>query len=616
MAAFPMCAACRAEYEDPADRRFHAQPTCCPACGPRLQVRDSYGQPVATPDALTHAIAALQGGEIGAIKGLGGYHLACSAGDAQTVVELRRRKHRDEKPFALMVPDLAAVERLCEVAPAERALLLSPRAPIVLLRRWPGAAVAEGVAPGNPYLGVMLPYTPLHHLLLHDLDGLPLVMTSGNRSDEPIAYEDADALERLSGIADFFLTHDRPIHVRCDDSVTRVAVGDELPLRRSRGHAPQPITLPFDCPRPILALGGQLKATFALARDRYAFLSHHLGDLDHYQAQRAYRAGIAHFENLFAIRLEVLAHDLHPDYVSTRYALERAAVESRLPRIAVQHHHAHLASVMAEHGLSGLVIGVSLDGTGYGTDGAIWGGEFLVGDYRDFRRDAHLRYVPLPGGDAAVREPWRMAVAHLVDAGVARDLLRTRVPGAALRTVEGMLRRRLNAPLTSSAGRLFDAVAALAGVRDRVSFEGQAAMELEWQASEARADGAYPFELHEAAEPGRPLQIDTRPLIASIAAEVRDGVPAAVIGRRFHMTMAAVIVRVCERLRAETGLNDVVLSGGVFMNVLLLGQTVAGLEAAGFRAYRHRLVPPNDGGLCLGQLAVAAARCGQPGGAS
>jgi hydrogenase maturation protein HypF len=566
-------------------------------------VRDAHGEPIPTPDALARAVAALRAGEIGALKGLGGFHLACAAGDARAVAELRRRKHRDEKPFALMVPDLAAAERLCDVTPAERELLHSPRAPIVLLRRRAGAAVAEGVAPGNPYLGVMLPYTPLHHLVLHDLGGLPLVMTSGNRSDEPIAYEDADALERLRGIADFFLTHDRPIHVRCDDSVTRVAAGAELPLRRSRGYAPQPVALPFDCPWPVLALGGQLKATFALARGRHAFLSHHLGDLDHYQAQRAYRAGIAHYEDLFALQPEVLAHDLHPDYVSTRYAAERG-----LPRVAVQHHHAHLASVMAEHGLPGPVIGVSLDGTGYGTDGAVWGGEFLVGDYRDFRRAAHLRYVPLPGGDAAVREPWRMAVAHLADAGVARDLLAARVPDAALRTVEAMLRRRLNAPLTSSAGRLFDAVAALAGVRDRVSFEGQAAMELEWQASEARADGAYPFALQEAAEPGGPLQIDTRPLIAAVAEDACGGAPAGVIGRRFHAALAQVIVRVCERLRAERGPSAVVLSGGVFMNVLLLGQAVAGLEVAGFRAYRHRLVPPNDGGLCLGQLAVAAAR--------
>ena len=608
MAAFPMCAACRAEYENPADRRFHAQPTACAVCGPRLALLDARGQPILDVDALGRTVAALREGAIAAIKGLGGYHLACAAGDGRVVAELRRRKHRDEKPFAIMVPDLSSAERLCVVSDAERELLCSQRAPIVLLRRRPGAPVAEAVAPGNPFLGVMLPYTPLHHLLLRDLDGLPLVMTSGNRSDEPIAYEDGDALERLAGIADFFLIHDRPIHVRCDDSVTRIALGAELPLRRSRGHAPQPILLPFECPRPILALGGQLKAAFALAHGRHAFLSHHLGDLDHYQALQAYRAGIAHYEGLFAMRPEVLAHDLHPDYASTHYASERAVGAPGLRRIAVQHHHAHLASCMAEHGLNGPVIGVSFDGTGYGTDGAIWGGEFLVGGYCDFRRAVHLRYVPLPGGDRAVREPWRVALAHLIDAGAEHELLEKRIPRAALRTVETMIQRRLNVPLTSSAGRLFDAVATLAGVRDHVSYEGQAAIELEWLASECDAGGVYSFALQESCETDGPLQIDTRPLIAAVAADVNRGSGAAEIGRRFHATMAEMIVRVCERLRAETELNAVVLSGGVIMNMLLLELAVAGLETAGFRVYRHQLVPPNDGGLCLGQLAVAAAR--------
>jgi hydrogenase maturation protein HypF len=613
MAAFPMCPACRAEYEDPADRRFHAQPTCCPACGPRLEVRDAQGQPITTDDALVHAVAALRGGAIGALKGLGGYHLACAADNGEAVAELRRRKHRDEKPFAIMVRDLAAAEQLCEIGSAERALLQSRRAPIVLLYIRPSAAVAEAVAPDNPCLGVMLPYTPLHHLLLHDLGGLPLVMTSGNRSDEPIAYEDADALKRLHGIADFFLTHDRPIHVRCDDSVTRVAVGAELPLRRSRGYAPQPLTLPFDCPRPLLALGGQPKATFALARGRHAFLSHHLGDLDQYQAMRAYCTGITHYEDLFALRPEVLVHDLHPDYASTRYAAQRAAGAPELGRLEVQHHHAHMASCMAEHGLAGPVIGVAFDGTGYGTDGAIWGGEFLVGGYREFRRAAHLRYVVLPGGDQAIREPWRVAVVHLCDAGSSRELLAGRVSDTALRLVEGMIARGVNAPRTSSAGRLFDAVAALAGVRERVSYEGQAAMELEWLATKARADGAYSFALSEPARSGDPLQIDTRPLITGVVEDVRQGDSASVIGRRFHAALAETIVRVCARLRAESGLNEVVLSGGVFMNVLLLELAVARLEAAGFRVYRHRLVPPNDGGLCLGQLAVAAARLGSAG---
>ena len=374
------------------------------------------------------------------MKGLGGYHLICDATNEPAVAELRRRKHRDEKPFAIMVRDVEAAEALCLLLPAEKELLLSPRCPIVLLRKRPATApspyplpleeggegrvrgISEAVAPGNPYLGVMLPYTPLHHLLLHRLDGMPLVMTSGNRSDEPIAYEDVDALERLAGIADLFLIHDRPIHVRCDDSVTRIVGGIELPVRRSRGYAPQPIVLPIACSSPVLAVGGQLKATFALGRQHHAFLSHHLGDLDDYAAYRAFEKDIALYQQLFAIQPRVIVHDLHPDYASTRYAVERAEDE-QTTRLAVQHHHAHVASCMAENGLVEPVIGVAFDGTGFGTDGTIWGGEFLVGDYGQFRRAAHLRYVGMPGGEQAIREPWRMAVAHLVDAGVSNPIL-------------------------------------------------------------------------------------------------------------------------------------------------------------------------------------------------
>lgn len=604
MAGFAMCPACRAEYDDPADRRFHAQPTACPTCGPRLHLLDAHGAPI-DGDPLTHAVAALRGGAILAVKGLGGYHLACRADDAQAVGELRRRKQRDEKPFAVMVPDVAAAEQLCVVEADERELLLTPRRPIVLLPRLANAAVAEGVAPGNPHLGVMLPYTPLHHLLLHDLGGAPLVMTSGNRSDEPIAYEDRDALDRLHGIAELFLTHDRPIHLRCDDSVTRIVAGAALPLRRARGHAPEPLPLPFACARPVLAVGGQLKAVFALARGRHAFLSHHLGDLDHYQANRAYVEAVRHYQGLFDLTPEAVVHDLHPEYVSTRYAVEWAAARG-LRRLAVQHHHAHMASCMAEHGLEGDVIGVSLDGTGYGTDGAIWGGEFLVGGYRAYRRAAHLRYVALPGGDQAVREPWRVALAHLADAGLEYEALRKRIAPSVLHVVGQMLRRRINAPLTSSAGRLFDAVASLAGVRDRVSYEGQAAMELEWAASGVAPDGCYPFALAEPATAAEALQIDTRPLIAAVVKDVCRGTTPGRIGRRFHSTLVEVIARVCARLREAAGLQVVVLSGGVFMNALLLREAVARLTADGFRACRHQRVPPNDGGLCLGQLAVAA----------
>jgi hydrogenase maturation protein HypF len=603
MAGFPMCAACRAEYEDPADRRFHAQPTACPACGPKLALLGTDGKLREGGEPLADFAAALRAGRIGAVKGLGGFHLACDARSGPAVDELRRRKHRDEKPFAVMVPDVAAARTLCRVDAAEERLLASVRRPIVLLRRLPGAAVARGVAPGNPFLGVMLSYTPLHHLLMREVGGVPLVMTSGNRSDEPIAYRD-DAPRRLASIADVYLTHDRPIYVRCDDSVTRVVDGEELPVRRSRGYAPEPVPLPFACPWPVLALGGQLKATFALGRGRQAFLSHHMGDLDHFEAYQAYVRDIDLYQELFGIRPEVLAHDLHPGYASSRYARERAAREgTRL--LAVQHHHAHMAACMAEHGLSGPVIGVTFDGTGFGTDGTIWGGEFLVGDYRQFRRGAFLRRVGMPGGDQAILQPWRMAVAHLRDAGAAWGPLAARLLPTEIRTVDKMLERGINSPLTSSVGRLFDAVASLAGVRDRISYEGQAAVELEWLARQSHADGSYPFELVPSDD--GPLTIDARPLVRAVAREAAAGTPAADVARRFHSMLVGLVAAVCDRLRRATAIATVVLSGGVFLNLLLTREVTARLAGDGFRVYRHQLVPPNDGGLSLGQLAVAAA---------
>jgi hydrogenase maturation protein HypF len=648
MAAFAMCAACRAEYEDPSNRRFHAQPTACPACGPHLQLLDAAGQPLATPDPLGDFAAALRSGKIGALKGLGGYHLACDARNPATVAELRRRKHRDEKPFAVMVADLQSAAEFGQVGSGEQALLQSPQAPIVLLRKRlatpsPPAplppqgeggrtisisplvtqlascstlpavgeglgvrGVAEEVAPRNPWLGVMLPYTPLHHLLLQAVGGMPLVMTSGNRSDEPIAYR-GDGPATLAGIADLFLVHDRPIHVRCDDSVTRVVDGLEQPVRRSRGYAPRPISLPLSCPRPLLAVGGQLKATFALGRGRQAFLSHHMGDLDHYEAYRAFEKDVALYEQLFGSTPELVVHDLHPDYVSTRYARERAGVLGT-GLLAVQHHHAHMAACMAENGITEPVIGVTFDGTGYGLDSAVWGGEFLVGDCRDFRRAAHLRYVGMPGGDQAIREPWRMAAAHLWDAGAEFPPCRAHNVHLALRTVQRMLERRFNTPLTSSAGRLFDAVAALAGVRDRVSHEGQAAVELEGLATGVAPDRAYPFELCPPQDADGPLVIDTRPLIRAVAEEAMEGTEAGRIARRFHSTLVEMIAAVCGRLREATGLEAVVLSGGVFLNALLTREVGVRLRGEGFCVHRHRLVPPNDGGLSLGQLAVAAAR--------
>jgi hydrogenase maturation protein HypF len=612
MASFPMCPACRAEYDNPADRRFHAQPTACPLCGPRLCVLDASGGRIETGDPLNRFAAALRAGKIGALKGLGGYHLACAARDAAAVAELRRRKHRDEKPFAVLVPDVAAAEALCEVDAAERELLLSPRAPIVLLRKRVPDAVAAEVAPRNPCLGVMLPYSPLHHLLVRAVGGVPLVMTSGNRSDEPIAYRDDEAVEKLAGIADLFLAHDRPIHVRCEDSVTRVVGGQELPVRRSRGYAPRPVALPLTCPRPILAVGGQLKGTFALGRENQAFLSHHLGDLEYYEAQQAFVRDVELYEQLFAVRPECLVHDLHPDYVTTQYANKRGA-GTGMVLLRAQHHHAHMASCMAENGLAEPVLGVTFDGTGYGPDGAVWGGEFLAGDYRQFRRVAHFRYVGLPGGDRAVKEPWRLAVSHLADARVRNGSLTARLLRSQVQVVERMLERRFQTPLTSSVGRLFDAVASLAGVRDHVSYEGQAAVELEALASAVAPAGTYPFAVEPAPGDGAaPLVIDTRPFIAAVAGDANRGTDAALIARRFHSTLVEVIAHVCHRLREATGLGAVVLSGGVFLNALLTGEVSGRLREDGFRVYRHRLVPPNDGGLSLGQLAIAAALLGRP----
>lgn len=609
MAQFEMCAACRSEYENPLDRRFHAQPTACPCCGPRLSAADSQGRRVEMEDPLRWFIDALRAGRIGAMKGLGGYHLVCDARSDLAVAELRQRKHRDEKPFAVMVGNLKAAESLCEIAPAERELLASSRRPIVLLRKRAPSGVAEAVAPGNPMLGVMLPYTPLHHLLMREVN-VPLVMTSGNRSDEPIATGEPEVFERLSGIADLFLTHDRPIHVRCDDSVTRMMGAAESPIRRSRGYAPQPIRLPMSCNVPILAVGGQLKGTFALGRDRQATLSHHLGDLDHFEAFRAFERDVALYERLLVVRPQCIAHDLHPDYASTRYAQKRAVAES-IGVLPVQHHHAHMASCMAEHGIDEPVIGVSFDGAGFGTDGAIWGSEFLIGDYTGFRRAAHLRYVLMPGGEKAVKEPWRMALAHLNDAGVESTPFLQRINAAAVRTARRMIERRFNAPPTSSAGRLFDAAAALVGLRDHVSFEGQAAMELEWLASGMPRDGAYSFDISEipdGAAAGGPasLIIDTRPLIRDIVRDVDRNISAKMIARRFQTTLVELIAVTCQKLRERTRLSKVVLSGGVFMNALLAREVEDRLNAEGFLALRHQTVPPNDGGLSLGQLAIAA----------
>lgn len=604
MAGFVMCARCRSEYEDPRDRRFHAEPIACADCGPRLTAVDRDGRE-SDGDAIAAAVAVLAEGKIVAVKGLGGFHLACDATNDAAVGELRRRKHRDEKPFALMLADAAAVAALCELSAAERVLLESSARPIVLLRRRAGAEarIAHSVAPHAGWLGVMLPYTPLHHLLTAAVERTPLVMTSGNRSDEPIAVANDDARERLGDIADLFLAHDRGIHVRGEDSVVRQVGDAPVIIRRSRGYAPAPVRLPFECRSPILAVGGQLKNTFALGLGRNAFVSHHTGDLDEWLAFEAFVRDVELYQRTFELTPEVVAYDLHPDYASTRFALDLSGVT----HVGVQHHHAHVASCMAEHALAGPVIGVAWDGAGWGPDGVVWGGEFLVGDMREMRRAACFRQVPLPGGDRAAREPWRMALAHLTDADIdAADAL-SDIASSARRTVAQMIERGVNAPLTSSVGRLFDAVAVLCGGAASTTFEGQAAMWLESLAGAAAVAEVYPFAITASTDRLLPHQVDTRPLIEAVERDRRRGSAPALIARRFHSTLAAVAVSVAQRVRAETGLSTVVLSGGVFVNAILTDELQKRLAGEGFEVYRHRVVSPGDGGLSLGQLAVGAA---------
>jgi len=604
MAGFAMCPACKSEYDNPLDRRFHAQPTACPVCGPQLRVINSAGTEVLVNDPLAFAAICLGAGSIFAIKGLGGYHLACDAYRNEAVWELRNRKLREAKPLAIMMLSLEAVRRLCHVSEREAELLTSSKRPIVLLRKRHDCPIAEAVAPGHRDLGVMLPYTPLHRLLMQNVQG-PLVMTSGNLTDEPIAYDDKDAMTRLSGIADYFLIHNRPIHMRCDDSVVRVVDGNELPLRRSRGHAPLPIKLSRSVPMPMLACGGQMKNTFCLARESYAFLSHYIGDLDDYRTYQSFLAGIDHFKRLFAVTPEAVVHDLHPGYASTQYA---RSIEG-LPHLAVQHHHAHIAACMAENGHAGPVIGVAFDGTGYGTDGQIWGGEFLLAEYDRFDRLAHLGELPLPGGEQAIHQPWRMAAACLYhaygDAMTRLDLpFLHRMKDRVWPVVNWMIAKQINTPLTSSAGRLFDGIASLVGVRDEVQYEAQAAIELEQLAEERTEEDLYPICFHD--QENR-FVAGTRGIIRGVVDDLLIHTPIAVIAGRFHSTMAALIHQTCRRIRQTTGLQDVALSGGCFQNVRLLTETVERLSADGFQVLTHHKVPSNDGGLALGQVAVAAA---------
>jgi len=606
MNVFSMCPQCQAEYDDPANRRFHAQPNACWECGPQVDLRDNQGQRLHVSDPIAATAAHLRAGAIVAVKGLGGFHLACDATNAAAVERLRERKRRVEKPFAIMAPNLAAIEKLCDVDAASRALLLRHERPIVLLPRKEGSPVAEAVAPFNRYLGIFLPYTPLHYLLFAAGHFAALVMTSGNLSEEPIAIDNDEALHRLKELADFFLLHNREILLRSDDSVVRVVGGRARQLRRSRGYVPVPVFLHKEVP-PILAVGGELKNTVCLTRSRQAFLSQHIGDLENVESYNFFEEAIGHLRQVLEIEPRIIAYDLHPDYFSTRWALAQKGVQL----VGVQHHHAHIASCMAENHLEGRVIGIALDGTGYGTDGHIWGGEVLVADDCEFERRAHFAYVPMPGGAAAIREPWRMAVGYLAH-HFGEEFLRFPIPFVRqldpyqVKNLLRMTQGRCNSPLTSSCGRLFDAVAALIGLRQRVNYEAQAAIELEMCMADPRGDvPAYPLRIQQRAQG---WEIDSRPLFEALLSDISEGQPVGLMSRRFHNALVEVFTRLAGVLRENLGLNRVCLSGGTFQNVYLLEHLTAQLEDNGFQVFSQTEVPAGDGGLSLGQALIAARR--------
>jgi hydrogenase maturation protein HypF len=608
MRSFPMCRECDAEYHDPSDRRFHAQPVACATCGPRLWFEEADRRIDGTDAALAHTQEALARGEIVAIKGIGGYHLACDATSAEAVDRLRQRKNRLHKPFAVMARDLETASTLATIGRDEASLLSSRERPIVLVRRRVGSPVAAQVVPDNPDLGVLLPYAPLHHLLFRPVPGYvtttpsALVMTSGNLSDEPICYEDADARSRLRMIADAWLTHDRPIHVPCDDSVVRAEAGEVTPLRRSRGYAPLPIRLPFSS-GPTLAMGGELKNTFCLAVGRDSWMSQHIGDMGSLETLAAFEQSTGQFSRIYGVEPGQVAADAHPAYQTRRWADE----VSGLPVELVQHHHAHLASVMAEHAVAAetRVIGFAFDGTGFGPDGAIWGGEVLVAGYDSYARLAHLRYVPLPGGDAAIRKPYRVALAHLWSAGIpwTRDLPPLKhATTDELSVLQRQLERDLYCTPTSSMGRLFDAVSSLLGLRHVATYEAQAAMELEWAAEAGLSDArVYRFDPNG-------LEIDPAPVLRAMVDDLRRRCDIGAMAAGFHAAVAEIVADTATDIRKTTGIEQVALSGGVFQNMLLLRLTREALAAQGFEVLTHRVVPPNDGGLALGQAAVAGRR--------
>ncbi len=603
MAPFEMCTQCAAEYHNPRDRRFHAQPVACPDCGPQIWLEDNGVRRAVREEALQAARQLISEGKILAVKGLGGFHLACDATNDEAVNELRRRKLRVNKPFAVMVFDVDAAGEHCELGKTERDLLLSRERPVVIANRKSGSTISDAVAPGQNTIGLMLPYTPLHELLLEQADDFPeaLVMTSGNLSEEPIATDNEEARTRLTVLADAFLMNDRDIHTRCDDSVVRAFDGEAYLLRRSRGYAPFPLNLAWESPS-ILATGPELKNTFCLTKGKYAFLSHHIGDMENYETLQSFEDGIIHYERLFRVTPEAIAYDLHPNYLATRYAIERAERDD-LPAIGIQHHHAHIAACMAEHNLPAdeSVIGVAFDGTGYGEDGAIWGGEVLIAAYGQYERFAHLDYIRMPGGDAAVVKPWRLALAWLHKAGLpwSDDLPPVKAASKEeQRVVARQLEIGLNSPQTSSMGRLFDAVSALIGLRQEVNYEAQAAIELESHADRDET-GAFQFGIREGL-------LDPAPVIHSIVSDLSDGVSVPVIAARFHNGVAQAVLEICASAREKHGIDRVVLSGGVWQNMFLMRRTIDLLRGENFEILIHRKVPANDGGLALGQAAIAA----------
>ncbi len=610
MKPFEMCEVCAAEYHEPTNRRFHAQPNACPACGPRVSLIDNHGRPVQCTDPIATCSGLLKKGRIVAVKGIGGYHLACDATNHRAVSTLRERKYREDKPFAVMMRTPDEIEKHCYVSDADRELLGTPRAPIVLMRKRPDSRISDAVAPNQKRFGVMLPYTPPHHLLL-EKSGLVLVMTSGNVSDEPICYLDNETIARLGKIADYFLVNNREIHMRCDDSVTTTFRGKEVVLRRSRGYVPEALLLPFSCKSHILACGAELKNTFCVSRENYFFVSHHIGDLENAETLRSFEEGIEHFRKLFFIEPEVIAYDLHPEYLSTKYAISNKDVSKK---IGIQHHFAHIISCMADNGLEPFlpdgqprrVIGVAFDGVGYGNDGTLWGGEFLIADYFGFRRAAHLREMAMPGGEQSIKEPWRMAASCLkatygdsfVDLGIE---FTKQMPRTSWEVIRKAIDLNINCFQTSSMGRLFDAVSSLIGVRDRINYEGQAAIELEYLAEEVRNE-TYAFGIEHRNDS---YTIDWRPLFRQVVEDVKAGEAATSVSSKFHNGVARMILQVCDRLRSDTGIKEVALSGGVFQNVVLLERTVSFLEEKGFLVHVHHRVPTNDGGISLGQAAFA-----------